>query len=463
MALAQYQIKPSGYNSGHPRFSLFTMPPTGHSILLHPNVESLINVRVSDPNLDKPPGQPSIYSATESGVALCVADWMEYLGFVRGSGYYQNKNVAGNIFLHHFGLGANHISLLHNSADALSSSNYATDHCYAATGINLCKAWATGFAYYLNAQITGRNLCTPYSMDMDFENGVDIVYPIVTDGINASGNWSGQQNDYRYGTQPIFERYIPETNTYTGITLSGMYSQYIAEGNRPPNPTGLWFQSTNYDFSKWYYGIAYRVNSYALYKSLIEPMRVYWPSLEYGNYKNLLPLVTGYGNPDEQNTWLKINVTGRHDTKFTYQMPPFYAPNMATSRYVTGVVYGQTTSDVYRNYAASKLIALTTGNNPLPIRGHLPISGQYTFYSGTAGNNYVHTHEDLLFVLQSGYRVGIQDWQVFYDSNYVTDAYMNGLQTLITEYISWYRDQESLRPNHVGPITRGGSSSFYVP
>jgi len=351
-------------------------------------------------------------TSTPSGAASRIADWQEYFGYYKGYNRQNQGNYWGFLILQNYGVSGtwNSGSLLYHQADKIG--NYFQTP-FTASGIASWSGWTTQFASGLKNQLDTRSgiyfetLSYPQIVDVDYEETIDQALPA-----SGTGWWILATGDSRYGTQNIVK--VPISGTLTTATLSGVYSMYLSRGGSPPDITRNIYHANNTGFLSFMNYLAGAVRDYALTQSLYNPLKVYFPEINCGNYGNTANINSGLVydgyNPNGPFTYS----TGSFKvSEMDHQSPDLYGPQMVTGRFDNTVGLGSTSSEIWRNYNKNLIDACVSGN-VLPVIPWTTPSGTYFYNSGS----FTPSQLDLEDVWNYAASKGISNFKWFYESSY---------------------------------------------
>jgi hypothetical protein len=448
-------------------FVFYNIVDATHPVNNHPNIHQIARVRVDVPSWDKPPGYAN-RSHNITGIAQTIGDWFEYLGYVRGSGWFGTGCYMGAVMVHNFGT-HNHFTtmgyptggLLDQIEDGCGTGVYRRSTFYAATGIARARAWADQFLPLLKSELDSRNLCYPWLFNEDIEvtHGTSPAEEILHSttgnyghGVYVhDGSWTDMINDPRNTTETLYERRENGTR-FVPVTLTGLLAKYYADGNPAPNITGLpYFQGVNQSWYNFWTPAAELCKDYAIYKSWYEPVKAIFPESRVCNYGQLFAHYTGgYGLRDVINPFVRYS-SGLTDARLDYFCPTLYGPIIVNRYHVPSTIYGSTTGEVYKNFVASRLTAISGSNRSIipwcPVPDEL--SAAYT-----NGNQYIYNADDIAYVMLSGYQhLGIRMFSIFSGDTSATTG-----DRIMKLYNTFIQGKEAARPSRARMRMRSGVS-----
>lgn len=414
-------------------FNFYNIVDATHPVNNNPHIHQIARVRIEVPDFDKPPGYAS-RTRNITGVVQTIGDWFEYLGYVRGSGWFGTGCYMGAVMVHNFGtdehftvMGYPTGGLLDQPEDGCGTGVYRRQTFYAATGILRARAWADQFLPLLKSELDSRNLCYPWLFNEDIEvthgTAEGILHATTGNYGNGvyvhDGSWVDMINDPRNVTETLYER-LENGIRRVPVTMTGLLAKYYADGNPAPNITGLpYFQGVNQSWYNFWTNAAELCKDYAIYKSWYEPVKSIFPESRVCNYGQLLVEYTGgYGVRDVGNPFVRYT-SGLNDARLDYFCPTLYGPLIVNSfpesaRYhVPSTIYGSTTGEVYKNFVGSRLTGASGSHRsiipwcPVPeeLSADLP---------GFGSTQYIYDADDIAYVMLSGYQhLGIRIFNIF--------------------------------------------------
>ena len=416
----------TGYSDTPFHITLFTPPPAGHDLWLHPNVTVVAQAHVNAVDFYKPTGYPNYTSSTPANVAKRVADWIEYQGLTNTL-----TPTGGSIGLVNLGatLQGSTYLIMTNAADAVAdpAGAYVLYHAHgSASGTGTAHDWMATFSAALSTELTLRNLAVPSALLLDNETRSGYQYVTKEDGTGSTnGWWPLAIASPRYTTEAIYE----------GTTLS---SAYAAFGSPSITTTNHWSQgATNRNFVNTFLAQAENQTfDYALHLAVYTPLKSVFPSMDYGNYEVVNPTSSSYKYYDRQNNWLGWYNPSPTTLKATLVCPAVYGPDMTNNGDPNYAIaqngthgLGTTTREIWRNFTYNRLRAATVAG--VKCRPSIEVPGS------TLGD-YTTAHtpdsDDILWLIRRGLTLGVTNWTLF-TTNFTTqqaDDTLTLVQNLLT-------------------------------
>ena len=445
-------------------FVYYNIVDADHPVNNHPNIHQIARVRVDTPSWDKPPGYAS-RTHNITGVAQTIADWFEYLGYGRGSGWFGTGCYMGGVMLHNLGT-TNHFTLmgyttgnlLTQPEDGCGTGNYRRETFYAATGIARLRTWAEQFLPLLKSELDSRNLCYPWLFNEDIEvvHGASENILHATNNVH-DGSWTDMLNDPRVTTETLYER-LEDGTRRVPVTMTGLLAKYYADGNPAPNITGLfWFQGVNQSWYNFWTTAGELCKDYAIHKSWYEVVKQTFPESKVANYGQMFAHYTGgFCLRDVTNPFVRYQ-SGLTDARLDYSCPTLYGLTIINSfpesaRYhVPSTIYGSTTGLVFQNFIGSKITAASGSNRSLIP--WLPVPDEVASVVADFGSDYYkYDVNDLVHVMLSGYQhYGINIFNIFSGDTSATTG-----DRIMKLYNTFVSRKQSARPYRSRMRMRGG-------
>lgn len=245
---------------------------------------------------DNPPGYSS-YALTPSGVAVGVANWVEYSQARRRAAGQELGDYT--FFIQNWGdpgsapntERTNTFALGRNWADRVTGVGIADADAvntpWCENGIALLRAWTEEFLDALVVQLDTRGLPYPTDIHWDWETRA-----LGSAMLGGSGVWAAMQADARWSANSI--------DGNPANTMANLWAAARKSDGSPMtvNAAASIFTSANAEFEAWIGGTIKRAMEYALHKSLYELCRERFPGILCGNY-DYIPRTTN-------QTWWRL-------------------------------------------------------------------------------------------------------------------------------------------------------------
>jgi len=448
-----------------------------HPLITHPNVTILSKVRVDSINADKPPGFDiydinSVYYAIDNAASLGQrwADWFQYQGLTKGKGQSFGGLYGGAVYAPNFGTTVNGVSpksIMFNPLDQASgySVGFHANSILRNQGtlgdgsLTLGDFMKQAFLS-MKQTCDNRNLCYPMYIMSSWDQKINASGMI---GSPSSAPFIAAQSSSKFGTEIVYEEW--NGSNWIGKTMADAFSE---AGSPPSNSSISWFQGINRQWCCLMQNYYRRINDHALNKVLYEPAKEVFPNIICGNYGIVNPISNEQINQywDIQENWWRTPFTPYSQNRYLradYQSPICYSPDMTSGaslrlRYnpasnvdypaptFSGHIFGPTKIEVYRNYITQITRSCVSSSNPLDCIPWIEAP-----YEGTGNGIYeihVADEEDILYIMQQQYLLGVRTWNVLNTSHGDSgtlgktrcDIFLNTLNA----FLSWVKTQNKI-------------------
>jgi hypothetical protein len=447
-----------------------------HSLITDPNVTIMAKVHLINYNSTKPPDYsnytvyPETYAVGNAqNIGKRLADWFEYQGLIKGSGQAYGGLYGGSICIDGFGESLyNSSSIFYTEQDLVGEfvAGFHAQSSSRAEEILVSNPFdPLSLGDFINVALAqmkeecdNRNLCYPLYFSNNFKeiiSGTNQIGLNTSNGASYKGFLDGLASE-RSSSETIFEEW--NGSTWSGLTLQDAYD---LAGSPTYNSSEFWNKEPNRTWIIKMQPFYNRINDHALYKVIYEPAKEIFPNILCGNCN----ISHGISSTQTSQTWdaylnwLRYPYLTLTDNRFLradYNSPSCYCPNMdfkvpfsyhpiqnveSPAPEGLGHIFGLTKSDIYRNYAIQKVASSLT-SKPLPSIPWIEAPNESI---SIFEEIYVPTTDDILYVLQQQYLLGVRTWHVsnptFVGKNTTSINQCNNFATMIDAFRTWINSQ----------------------
>jgi hypothetical protein len=256
--------------------------------------------------------------------------------------------------------------------------------------------WVRRVAESMKSECDRRGLCYPRYLSLDLENFSPLLFGFVGSDGGPRGSTASSANpeefpvlykssclrsiqaDPRYNTETVWQQWNGR-----GWDNKTWRDAFVAAGS-PVDDRNTFYASSNnnVNFIRRISPFITKMQDYALFKTIYEPLKEVFPGILCGNYYVYLPMSTSARDPNNSNSWLhypEVNLPSSLSLRADYQSSVCYSPNLTDFPYryspnrfnskftmaigATGHPYGRTNEQIYRSFIKAKIRSTTVGNS----------------------------------------------------------------------------------------------------